>query len=96
MFGYIQNLLFMSNRPEPIRQTSLLMILAASVGNEDVLIDSLAAHAQETGPPWGDRVQTLRILLEQGMPLSQALANNPGLLPDSTVAAIRVAEKNGF
>ncbi len=79
MFGYIQNLLFMSNRPEPIRQTSLLMILAASVGNEDVLIDSLAAHAQETGPPWGDRVQTLRILLEQGMPTFTGTGQQSGI-----------------
>ncbi|MBL8815926.1 MAG: type II secretion system F family protein [Planctomyces sp.] len=93
--SYLQNLLFFWNRPEPIRQTSLLMILAAGVGNEHALIDSLAAHAMESGSPWGDRVQSLRLLIEQGMPLSTALANNHGLLPESTVAAIRVAEQTG-
>ena len=91
----LQTALFMLNRPEPIRQASLLMVLASGVGHGDTLLEGLAAHANECRSPWADRVHSLRLLLEQGLPLSAALAANPNLLPEHAVHAIRVGETTG-
>ena len=91
----LQTALFALNRPEPIRQASLLMVLASGVGHGDALIEGLRSHSEECGSPWCDRVTSLRMLLEQGLPLSTALRNNPGLLPETVVSAIRVGEQTG-
>ncbi len=93
--GYYQGGLFLLNRPEPIRQASLLMVLASGVGNNASLLSGLRAHATETGAPWSPRVHLLRILLEQGQPLSTALAAISELVPESTRTAIRVGEDTG-
>jgi type IV pilus assembly protein PilC len=93
--SYLQTLLFTMNRPEPLRQASLLMVLASSIGDGELLTEALRSHARDSGSPWTDRLQSLRLLLEQGQTLSSALSANPGLLPDSTMIAIRVAEENG-
>lgn len=92
---YLQTLLFILNRPEPLRQTSLLMVLATGVGQGHVLLDGLRAHAQESGSPWSDRVHALRLLLEQGQSLSNSLAGLPGLVPDHALHAIRIGEATG-
>lgn len=91
----LQTGLFAFNRPEPIRQASLLMVLASGIGNGDALINGLRSHAAECGSPWSDRVNALRILLEQGLPLSTALRNNVGLLPETVISAIRIGEQTG-
>ena len=92
---YIQTALFVMNRPEPIRQTSLLMVLASGVGNGDALIDGLQAHAHSCRSPWADQVMSLRLLLEQGLTLSSALSGFSGMLPEQTLHAIRVGEATG-
>ena len=70
--SYLQTLLFTLNRPEPLRQASLLMVLASSVGDGETLTEALRAHAADCGSPWVDRILTLRLMLEQGQKLSTA------------------------
>ena len=93
--SYLQTILFTLNRPEPLRQASLLMVLASSIGDGETLSESLRSYASDCGSPWSDRIQSLRLLLEQGQTLSSALSASPGLLPDASMIAIRVAEANG-
>lgn len=93
--NYIQTTLFMLNRPEPIRQASILMVLASGVGSGASLLDGLKAHADESRSPWADQVHSLRALLEQGLPLSAALAGTQGLLPETTRTSIRIGEETG-
>ena len=92
---FIQMWLFMTNRSEPLRQASLLMLLAGGVGHGDTLLQSLRAHEQESKSIWANKIGQLRILLEHGHSLSGALAIISELLPDQTVTAIRVAEGTG-
>lgn len=93
--GYLQALLFLLNRPEPIRQSSLLMVLASGMGDSAALLSSLEALAAESSPPWNSRVNHLKLLLEQGQSLSEALASAKGLLPDQTLIAVRIGEDTG-
>jgi type II secretory pathway component PulF len=82
---FIQMWLFMTNQSEPLRQASLLMLLAGGVGHGDTLLQSLRAS----------KVGQLRMLLEQGHSLSGALAIVSDFLPDQTISAIRVVEGTG-
>ena len=93
--GYLQALLFLMNRSEPIRQSSLLMVLATGIGEASTLLNGLKALAAESGAPWCNRVQHLAVLLEQGQTLSESLSTVNGLLPEPTLIAIRVAEQTG-
>lgn len=93
--GHLQAFLFLLNRPEPIRQSSLLMVLATGLGDTTSLISGLQSLANESRPPWSGRIGQLRMLLEQGQTLSEALSTATGLLPEDTVVAIRVAEETG-
>ena len=92
---FIQMWLFMTNRSEPLRQASLLMLLAGGVGHGDTLLQSLRAHEQESKSVWANNIGQLRMLLDQGHSLSGALTIISELLPDQTVTAIRVAEGTG-
>ncbi|MBC7964331.1 MAG: type II secretion system F family protein [Fuerstia sp.] len=92
---FIQMWLFMTNRSEPLRQASLLMLLAGGVGHGDTLLQSLRAHEQESKSIWASKIGQLRMLLEHGHSLSGALSIISQLLPDQTVTAIRVAEGTG-
>lgn len=93
--GYLQGVLYLMNRPEPIRQSGLLMVLATGLDDATSLIHNLQALAMESRPPWSNRILQLRLLLEQGRTLSEALSTMDGLLPDPTVVAIRVGEETG-
>ncbi len=93
--GYLQAALFMMNRPEPIRQSSLLMVLATGVGEGATLLNGLEALAQESASPWSDQVSRLRLYLEHGSTLADGLSSVPELLPEATTIAIRVGEKTG-
>jgi len=93
--GYLQAALFMTNRSEPIRQSSLLMVLAGGIGQGTSLLTGLDALAKESSPPWSGQVGQLRVLLEHGTTLSDALTSVPDLLPEETRISIRVAEKTG-
>ncbi|MEZ6124844.1 MAG: type II secretion system F family protein [Planctomycetaceae bacterium] len=93
--GHLQAALFLMNRPEPIRQASLLMVLATGIGHGPSLIAGLEALADESGFPWSNRINQLRSLLDQGMTLSESLTSAQGLLPEESLIAIRVAEQTG-
>jgi type IV pilus assembly protein PilC len=91
----IQTWLFMTNQSEPLRQTGLLLVLAGGIGHGDVLLQTLRSHELESRGTWAAKVGQLRILLEQGYQLSDALATVSELLPDPTISAIRVGERTG-
>jgi type II secretory pathway component PulF len=93
--GNLQALLFLFNRPEPIRQSSLLMVLATGLGDSTSLLSGLKALAMESSSPWSDKISQLRLLIEQGQTLSEALSSATGLVPDATLLAIRVGEQTG-
>jgi len=88
-----QTWLFLTNRSEPLRQTGLLLVLAGGIGHGDVLLQTLRSHELESRGTWAAKVGQLRTLLEQGYPLSDALATVSELLPDPTISAIRVGER---
>ena len=92
---FIQMWLFMTNQSEPLRQTSLLMLLAGGVGHGDSLLQSLYAHQQESKSIWASKVGQLRMLLEQGHSLADSLSIVGELLPEQTISSIRVAEGSG-
>ena len=93
--GNLQALLFLLNRPEPIRQSSLLMVLATGLGDSTSLLSGLKALAMESSSPWSDKINQLRYLIEQGQTLSEALTSATGLVPEATLLAIRVGEQTG-
>jgi len=83
---------FARYRPEPIRQASLMMLLAACVSDPDALMSALRSLANESGSPWSDRITQLSLLLDQGLSLGEAAARVEGLLPEESIIAIRIAE----
>lgn len=93
--NYVQMWLFLSNQSEPLRQTSLLMLLAGGIGHGETLIQSLKSHEIESKGHWASKIGQLRLLMEQGHSLSSALATVGDLLPDQTISVIRTAESTG-
>jgi len=93
--NYVQMWMFLTNKSEPLRQTSLLMLLAGGIGHGETLIHGLSALATESRGTWAGKVGQLRLLLEQGHSLSASAAMVKDLLPDQTIAAIRTAEATG-
>ena len=93
--NYIQMWLFMTHKSEPLRQTSLLMLLAGGIGHGETLLHGLRAHETESSGEWASKVGQLRLLMEQGHSLAASLAMVRDLLPDHTVSAIRTAENTG-
>ncbi len=93
--NYIQTWMFITNKSEPLRQTSLLMLLAGGIGHGETLIHGLDALAAESKGTWAGKVGQLRLLLEQGHSLSASAAMAKDLLPDQTISAIRTAEMTG-
>ena len=91
----IQTWLFLTHRPEPLRQTSLLMILGGSIGQGKMLVSGLRSYAAESSGLWAGKVAHLQGLIEQGHSLSQSLAMVSDLLPAQTISAIRAAEMTG-
>ncbi len=83
---------FARNRPEPIRQASLMMLLAACIADSDALASALRSLASESGSPWSDRITQLSLLLDQGLSLGEAAARVDGLLPEESIIAICIAE----
>lgn len=93
--NHIQMWLFMTHQSEPLRQTSLLMLLAGGIGHGETLLHSLRAHEGESSGDWANKVGQLRLLMEQGHSLAASLTMVRDLLPDQTVSAIRTAESTG-
>lgn len=93
--SYVQRWLFLTHKAEPLRQTSLLMLLAGSLGHGDSLLQGLRAYESENDGEWAGKIALLRTLLETGHPLSTAVTMVGELLPEQTVTAIRIGEKTG-
>lgn len=93
--GLLHAVQFARHRPEPIRQASLLMVLASGVSQGDVLATTLRSLASESESPWADQLWQLILLLEQGHTLSRAVSSVRDLLPEESVIAIRIAEDSG-
>ena len=93
--NHIQMWLFMTHQSEPLRQTSLLMLLAGGIGHGETLLHSLRAHEAESSGDWANKVGQLRLLMEQGHSLAASMTMVRDLLPDQTVSAIRTAESTG-
>lgn len=93
--GLLHAIQFARHRPEPIRQASLLMVLASGVAQADVLSTTLRSLANESESPWSDRILQLVLLLEQGYTLSRATATVECLLPEESIVVIRIAEEAG-
>jgi type II secretory pathway component PulF len=93
--NYVQMWLFMTSQSEPLRQTSLLMLLAGGIGHGDTLLQCLKSHETESHGQWASKVGQLRLLMEQGHTLSSSLAIVRDLLPEQTISAIRTAESTG-
>jgi type II secretory pathway component PulF len=93
--NHIQMWLFMTHQSEPLRQTSLLMLLAGGIGHGETLLHSLRAHEAESSGDWANKVGQLRLLMEQGHSLAASMTMVRNLLPDQTVSAIRTAESTG-
>ena len=93
--GILHAIQFARHRPEPIRQASLLMVLASGVSQAEILTTTLRSLANESESPWSDRVLQLMGLMEQGIPLSRAAAMVKDLLPEESITAIRIAEESG-
>ena len=93
--NHIQMWLFMTHQSEPLRQTSLLMLLAGGIGHGETLLHSLRAHEAESSGDWANKVGQLRLLMEQGHSLAASMTMVRDLIPDQTVSAIRTAESTG-
>ncbi len=93
--SYVQRWLFLTHKAEPLRQTSLLMLLSGSLGHGDSLLQGLKACESESDGEWAGKVAQLRTLLEVGHPLSNAVSMVGDLLPNQTITAIRIGEKTG-
>jgi len=90
--GLTHAMQFAQHRPEPIRQASLMMLLAACISDSAALTSTLRSLATESGSPWSDRITQLSLLLDQGLSLGDAAAKVEGLLPEESIIAIRIAE----
>lgn len=93
--NYVQTTMYLLGKPEPLRQSSLLVVLAGSLGHGEAFFRGLETYALEQTGVWSTRVSQLRGLLEMGYSLSEALAIVRDLLPPETISAIRIAEQAG-
>lgn len=93
--GFLHTQLFLFHKPEPIRQSTLLMALATSLESGPAMIASLEALAADAAGDWKHMLTRLKYLLQDGSTLSEATAATQGLLPERTVIAIRTAEPAG-
>ncbi|MFN9827235.1 MAG: type II secretion system F family protein, partial [Planctomyces sp.] len=93
--SYMRHWFYLRSRPEPLRQASLLLMLAGAVGNAEAILETLRAHESESRGEWRDGIRQLRSLLEHGHSISSALSLIDGFLPPATIAAIAVAEGGG-
>ncbi len=93
--GLFQAVLFSLNRPEPIRQAGLLMLLAVNLSDERQLIAALEGTAGASNTPWSKKVLQFRDLIQQGISPATAAFRVDGLLPEETVVALHLAEHSG-
>lgn len=93
--GFIHSQLFLFNKPEPLRQSTLLMALATSLGDGQAVMGSLQALIADARGEWKAKLQRLMYLLQDGSTLSSACFAVKGIVPERVRMAIQVAESSG-
>lgn len=93
--GFLHTQLFLFNKPEPMRQSTLLMALATSIGDSQALMASLRALIADSSGTWQGKLKQLTFLLHDGASLTEACSAVQGIVPEKTRIAIRVAEPAG-
>lgn len=93
--GFLHTQLFLFNKPEPMRQSTLLMALATSLGDGQTLMASLEALIADSRGTWRGKLKQLAFMLNDGSSLSEACTAVRGIVPEKTQIAIRVAEPAG-
>ncbi|MEP3481656.1 MAG: type II secretion system F family protein [Fuerstiella sp.] len=93
--GFIHTQLFLFNKPEPLRQSTLLMALATSLGDGQAVMASLQALVADAKGTWKTKLQRLMYLMQDGSTLSEACTAVRDIVPERTKMAIRVAENSG-
>jgi type IV pilus assembly protein PilC len=87
--------LYFRNRPEPLRQATLMLMLAGAASRGESLLVLLKAQAKVTHGEWSEQLQQLTTLLDSGHSLSTALMLTGDLLPPQITAAIAATENSG-
>jgi type II secretory pathway component PulF len=82
-------------RAEATRQASLLRTLAVAVEKQFPVVNFLEALADEAGGRWGGKVRGLADLITAGVAIPDALEATRGVLPEDTLALIRVGAQTG-
>jgi type II secretory pathway component PulF len=82
-------------RAESTRRGTLLWTLAVAVEKQFPLVPFLESLADEAGGRWRWRVRGLAELISAGTSIPDALEAMPGILPEDTVAMIRVGAQTG-
>jgi len=77
------------------RQATLLWTLVVAVEKQFPLVPFLETLADEAGGSWRWKVRGLAELIEAGTSIPDALEAMPGVLPDDTVAMIRIGAQTG-
>jgi len=85
----------MYGRAEATRQASLLRTLAVAVEKQYPVTNFLEALAGEAGGRWGAKVRGLAELITAGVAIPDALEASKGVLPEDTLALIRVGAQTG-
>jgi type II secretory pathway component PulF len=82
-------------RAEATRQATLLRTLAIAVEKQYPVVNFLEALADEAGGRWGWKVRGLADLISAGVAIPDALEAHSGVLPEDTVALVRVGAQTG-
>ncbi|MHB1036498.1 MAG: type II secretion system F family protein [Pirellulales bacterium] len=77
------------------QQNALLWVLIVTTERLIPLASAVEAFAYERGGRFGRRAAALAYLLQDGVPLPEALERLPGLLPPSAVLAVRLGYETG-
>ena len=93
--SFMRHWLYTWNRPEPLRQATLLLMLSGASGRGEDVVCVLRSHQRATHGEWSALVAQLATLVESGHSLGTALMLVEGLLPRSVTAAIVGAEGSG-
>lgn len=78
-----------------MRQSTLLMALATSLGDGQAMMASLRSLIADSKGTWQHKLTRLAYLLNDGSSLSEACSAVKGIVPERTQIAIRVAEPAG-
>src|SRR5438309_1506129 len=82
-------------RAEATRQATLLRTLAIAVEKQYPVVNFLEALADEAQGRWGWKVRGLADLIAAGVAIPDALEASRGVLPEDTMALIRVGAQTG-